>query len=282
MSTLSGDLIRHRLKTRVIGQNVIYAPQTGSTNTELKRLARQGAPEGLLYVADEQLVGRGRLERSWRAPAGSSLLTSLLFRPGDYISLIQLQQLTMVCALAMADAIEQLTSLSPRLKWPNDLVGPDGKKLAGILTEAEIEENRLNWVVVGLGLNVDIDFTGYTNSEPDRPGKPGSGHLPLAQTATSLSMLLERDTKDLRLPLLQRYLELVEQRYIALQQGASPQPDWQARLIGLNEPITITNLNQNERMEGVLVGVDNNGALLLRRGDGEIMTIVAGDVTLRP
>ena len=71
---LSGDLIRHKLSTFVFGQNVVYAEQTGSTNTELKKLARTGAPEGLLYITDEQLVGRGRLERSWYAPPGSSLL----------------------------------------------------------------------------------------------------------------------------------------------------------------------------------------------------------------
>ena len=281
MSSLSGDLIRHRLRTRVIGQNVVYTRQTGSTNTELKQLARQGAPEGLLYIADEQLVGRGRMERSWHAPAGSSLLTSLLFRPGSYLTPAQMQQLTMLCALAMAEAIEQLTSLAPRLKWPNDLVSPDGKKLAGILTESEIEGEQLNWVVVGLGLNVNIDFSGYTNIEPDRPSKPDSGHLPLTQTATSLSMLLEKDTRNLRLPLLQRYLEFVERRYTALQQGVSPQPEWQARLAGLNQPVTVTNLSLNERCEGIMVGVDDNGALRLRQTGGEIITILAGDVTLR-
>ncbi|MCB0226169.1 MAG: hypothetical protein KDI02_20940, partial [Anaerolineae bacterium] len=107
MIKLSGDAIRHHLNTHTFGQSVIYMEQTGSTNTELKQLARSGAPEGLLYVADEQLVGRGRLKRSWNAPAGSSLLFSLLFRPGAFLQPIQTQRLTMICALALAESIEQ-------------------------------------------------------------------------------------------------------------------------------------------------------------------------------
>jgi len=77
MRELSGDLIRHKLPTRTFGQNVVYTAQIGSTNTELKQLARGGAPEGMLYITDEQLVGRGRLKRNWFAPPGSSLLMSL-------------------------------------------------------------------------------------------------------------------------------------------------------------------------------------------------------------
>ena len=281
MPRLTGDLIRHRLPTYTFGQNVICVEQTGSTNTELKKLARWGAPEGLLYLAEEQLVGRGRLERSWHAPASSSLLMSLLFRPDELLQPSQAQRLTMLCALALAEAIEFHTELVPRLKWPNDLVGAGGKKLAGILTELEIEDDRLSWVVVGLGLNVNIDFSGQTEPEPDRPGKPGSGGLPLAQTATSLSMLLGQDTAELRLPILQSFLFNVEQRYHALRQGQLPHHDWQQRLVGLGQPVTVTILEGAHQYHGLMVGVDENGALLLEQADGTQVTIFAGDVTLR-
>jgi BirA family biotin operon repressor/biotin-[acetyl-CoA-carboxylase] ligase len=276
---LSGDRIRHHLKTKSIGQNVIYVPQTGSTNTELKKLARSGAPEGLLYITDEQLVGRGRLERSWFAPAGSSLLTSLLFRPGDFLAPAQLQRLTMLCALAMLEAIERQTGLAPGLKWPNDLVWRDSKKIGGILTESEIEGDRLNWVVVGLGLNVNVDFSQETQPQPDRPGRPGSGSRPLAEIATSLSMLLGENTS--RLPILQAYLEHVERRYEALKQGDSPYQEWQDRLIDLGRPAAVT-VADNERYEGIISGVDQNGALCLQQSsDGSIIIIPAGDVTLK-
>ncbi|MCB0192331.1 MAG: biotin--[acetyl-CoA-carboxylase] ligase [Anaerolineae bacterium] len=274
MINLSGDAIRHQLKTRVFGQSVLYTEQTGSTNTELKKLARSGAPEGFLYVADEQLVGRGRLKRSWNSPAGSSLLFSLLFRPGDFLAPIQTQRLTMICALALVDAVEQVTAVPIKLKWPNDLVSENGQKLCGILSELELEGDKLEWVVVGLGLNVNLDFSKNTEPQAD------SG-LSLAQTATSLSMLLGRDTAALRLPLLQRFLENVEQRYEALKRNESPQLDWQARLVGRGLPVTVTNVSSDEQWEGIMIGVDENGALRVEQSNGSIETILAGDVTLR-
>jgi BirA family biotin operon repressor/biotin-[acetyl-CoA-carboxylase] ligase len=281
MSRLSGDLVRHRLPTYIFGQNVVYTEQSGSTNTELKRLARWGAPEGLLYITDEQLVGRGRMERSWHAPAESSLLMSLLFRPADLVAPHQAQRLTMLCTLALADAIELHTELSPGLKWPNDLVWMDGKKLAGVLTELDIEGETLNWVVVGLGLNVNVDFSGQTEAEPDRPGQPGSGGPALAQAATSLSMIMSRDTSGLRLPILQSFLFNVEQRYKALRRGELPHQEWQERLVGIGQPIRVTLLDEAHRQEGILAGVDENGAILLTQADGSTKTIFAGDVTLR-
>lgn len=281
MKQLSGDLVRHKLGTRTFGQNVIFTEQTGSTNTELKRFARMNAPEGMLYLTDEQLVGRGRLNRSWHAPPGSSLLLSLLFRPGDFIPPAQTQHLTMLCALAMADAVDAEAGVKPGVKWPNDLVWKDGKKLGGILTESEIEDQRLGWVVVGLGLNVNIDFSRHTQPEPDRPGQPNSGHLPLAQTATSLSMILGRDTGKLRLPILQHFLRNVERRYQALKQGHSPKNEWQGRLVGIGKKVTATILNGARQYRGVITGVDENGALLIRQPDGTVVTILAGDVTLR-
>ena len=281
MSRLSGDLVRHRLPTYTFGQNVVYTEQTGSTNTELKRLARWGAPEGLLYLTDEQLVGRGRLERSWHAPAGSSLLMSLLFRPNRVVASHQAQRLTMLCALALAEAIELHTELAPGVKWPNDLVWTNGKKLAGILTELDIEGDELTWAVVGLGVNVNVDFSQQTEAEPDRPGRPGSGGPPLAQAATSLSMIMGRDTGGLRLPILQSFLVNVERRYEALRRGELPHREWQERLIGLGQAVTVTILDGAPYYEGTLTGVDENGAILLTQTDGSTVTIFAGDVTLR-
>jgi BirA family biotin operon repressor/biotin-[acetyl-CoA-carboxylase] ligase len=278
MSRLSGDLVRHKLATRVIGQNVVYTEQTGSTNTDLKALAQQGAPEGMLYLTNKQVAGRGRLEgRTWFAPAGSSLLLSLLFRPAEVIAPHQAQQLTMICALAMSNAIERQTGLRPVLKWPNDLLWQDGKKLAGILTELEVEEERLNWVVVGIGLNVNLDFSKYTTDET-LTGGSGNGGPPLSHTATSLSMILGRDTSADRLPILQRFLENLERRYEALQQGARFHQEWSGRLAGIGQRVTVVGPWKSKK--GIMVGVDENGALLLRQKDGSIETILAGDVTI--
>ncbi len=282
---LSGDLIRHKLSTYIFGQNVVYTQQTGSTNTELKKLARSNAPEGLLYITEEQLVGRGRLERSWYTPANSSLLLSLLFRPGDHIIPSQIQSLTMLCTLAMGDAIMTQTDLSPYVKWPNDLIWKDGKKLAGVLTESELEGDQISWVVVGMGLNVNIDFSSYTSPIADRPGKPrhtALANTALADTATSLSMLLGQDTDHLRLPILQSFLKNVEQRYTALKKGVSPHFEWQRRLLDIGHEVTVTVLDgTSQQYHGKIVSVTEVGALRLRQDDGTMATILAGDVTLR-
>jgi BirA family biotin operon repressor/biotin-[acetyl-CoA-carboxylase] ligase len=267
----SPEAIRAGLETKWVGQTVFYWPAIGSTNDELKRLADEGAPEGSLAITDRQLAGRGRLGRRWVAPAGSSLLTSLLFRP-TFLPATRAQQLTMICSLAAADAVTEVTGLRPALKWPNDLL-LNGKKLAGVLTELGFggegasSGNTLTWGVVGVGLNVNVDFNAraFGHDLPD-----------LAQTAISLAMALGRPVP--RLPLLHRYFIGVERRYEALKAGHSPHQEWAARLATLGQPVIAS--TPEGACQGVAEDVDEAGALLLRRSDGGAVRVLAGDVTL--
>ncbi|MGD9047011.1 MAG: biotin--[acetyl-CoA-carboxylase] ligase [Anaerolineae bacterium] len=247
------------LETDFVGQNPVYRPAIGSTNDEARRLARAGAPEGTLVVTDYQTLGRGRLDRRWEAPAGSSLLISLVFRPA--LAAHQVQRLTMISGLAAVDAIEAETGLQVGLKWPNDLV-IGGAKLGGILTEIELEGSRVDYAVVGVGLNVNLD--------------PGQLPQDLLVAATSLSHELGR--KVARLPLLYALLRAMEVRYKALQAGQLPQAEWAARLVSLGRPVAVSVMNS--RLEGVAEGVDDDGALLLRLSDGRLETILVGDVTV--
>ncbi|MEA3018492.1 MAG: BirA family transcriptional regulator, partial [Actinomycetota bacterium] len=133
-----------------------WVDETGSTNADLLALARDGAPEGIVLVADHQTAGRGRAGRSWVAPPGSSLLLSVLVRPPASVAGLS----SMAIALAAADAVGDLAGFRPRLKWPNDLVWPgDGtapdRKLAGILAEAHWPSEHEVAVVVGIGVNVN-------------------------------------------------------------------------------------------------------------------------------
>ncbi len=275
MSKLSGDMIRHKLPTHTFGQNVIYTEKIGSTNTELKQLARKGAPEGLLYITDEQLVGRGRNEKKWQAPAESSILMSILFRPTNILQPDQGQRLTMLCAVALAEAIENKAGITPDLKWPNDVIWKDRKKLAGILTEIEINDTgQLEWAVVGIGLNVNLDFN--KNEAYQR----GNGVPPLSQTATSLSMILQKDTDTLRIPIIQRLLFNIEQGYNRLREGKNIHSEWERRLVGIGELITVIGVNGNKQ-RGIMAGVDENGALLLASDDEPMKKIFAGDVSLQ-
>jgi BirA family biotin operon repressor/biotin-[acetyl-CoA-carboxylase] ligase len=285
----SADAIRVGLGTRIIGQTVYFWPAINSTNDELKRLAEEGAPEGALAITDEQLAGRGRLERKWVAPAGSSLLMSLLFRP-SFLAPSQVQQLTMICSLAAADAVYEITGLRTALKWPNDLL-LEGKKLAGLLTELGFahtflesdagrsppdrpegehlgRDNTLAWVVVGVGLNVNVDFGSgaFRRDWPD-----------LAGGAVSLAMVLGRPVP--RLQLLQSYLSGVETRYEALRSGASPHQEWVERLATIGQQVSVRAPDGVYR--GVAESVDETGALLLRQPDGQRKRLLTGDVTLR-
>lgn len=139
------------------GWRVLHVHETGSTNTDLMSLARAGEAANLVLRADAQTAGRGRLGRVWEAPAGQSLLCSLLFRPLDMLPALRMDRLhvlTQAVALAAADACATLTGVRPGLKWPNDVMVGE-RKLAGILAESVVDGGVVSSVVVGIGLNVN-------------------------------------------------------------------------------------------------------------------------------
>lgn len=251
--------IRLALATVSFGHPAVFLPVIGSTNDEARRLARAGAAEGTVVVADYQTRGRGRLDRQWEAPVGSSLLVSLIFRP--QLSPWQVQRVTMVCGLAAVDALQQV-GLHADLKWPNDIVHGDAK-LGGILTELGTSGDQVDWVVVGIGLNVNVD----------------AAQLPtgLLAPATSVSQVLGRCVP--RLPLLRALLEFTERRYAGLCTGHSPHDAWAARLVTLGREVAVT--DSDGTLEGLAVGVDENGGLQVRVADGSLRTVMAGDATLR-
>jgi BirA family biotin operon repressor/biotin-[acetyl-CoA-carboxylase] ligase len=239
---------------------MVYRPEIGSTNDEAKRLAREGAPEGTLVITDYQARGRGRLDRGWVAPRGSSLLMSIVFRPE--LAARQIQRLTMSCGLAVADAIEQQTGLRAGLKWPNDIVIA-GAKAGGILTEIEMAGTKVEFAVVGMGLNVNLD----------------PALLPADMPVAATSLRHELGAEVARLPLLQAVLERIEERILALRAGKSPHDEWAERLVTLGKAVTISGMGSV--VEGVAEGVDEDGALLVRLADGRLESVLAGDVTTR-
>lgn len=257
-STHGGEKIAAQLPTKIFGKNTVYFKQITSTNDYLKKILTDNTPEGTLVLTEEQTAGRGRFDRTWVAPPRSSLLTSLLFRP-DFLPPAQAQLLTMLCSLAVADAIAEQTGIAVGLKWPNDVVF-GGRKLAGILTELGIVGEQLDWVIVGMGLNVNIDFAA---AEPA-----------LAKTATSLQMIAGRAIP--RGGLLPAYLMQVEKRYDALRRGESPLAEWRSRLETLGKPVRVN--TPQGMVSGVAEDVSDSGALLLRREDGRLEEILAGDV----
>jgi BirA family biotin operon repressor/biotin-[acetyl-CoA-carboxylase] ligase len=218
-----------------------------------------------MALTDFQSHGKGRLNRRWEAPSGSSLLVSLLFRPNWPPQ--QAYWLAMMAGLAAVSAVRQETDLNPALKWPNDLVlEVEGvwHKFGGLLLEANFENDRLAYAVLGSGINVNIP--------PDA--------LPEAAVpATSLLALTGRPVN--RLSLLNRYLMELERLCEAAVSGQSPQPAWVERLITLGRPVRVSGGSLETTVQGTAEGVDEWGRLLVREDDGRLHTLAAGDVSLR-
>jgi BirA family transcriptional regulator, biotin operon repressor / biotin---[acetyl-CoA-carboxylase] ligase len=280
MTDVSDHLTEHNIRmslgTQFVGQNVVYFESVDSTNRVAKELARNGAAEGTLVIAGSQSHGRGRLGRQWLSPPDTSLLMSLIFRPD--LTPLQAARVTMVSSLAVVDAIEDTTALTVRIKWPNDIV-VRGRKLGGILAESGFSQGKLSFLVVGLGLNVNVSFDDQSAEYPEdaAPNTALASLKRLADRSTSLSQEIGRPVP--RLPLLCKLLASIENRYEALRAGHIPNAEWGGRLETLGKRVTVT--AGTEVVVGKAEDVDENGALLLRLDNGEQTRILVGDVTLR-
>ena len=273
MSDLSAETIMAALTTRRLGRPTLFFPRIGSTNDVAHELAAAGAAEGLLVLADVQTAGRGRLDRSWWAPGGASVLMSLLLRPALPARLTG--QLPICLGLAAVEGIEAVTGLCPALKWPNDVVW-DGRKLGGMLTELRVDGERLDYAVLGLGLNVNLTF----DEPPGRCREAMAASAPIipetfSTTAVSLRMAAGRPVD--RAALVIALLERCEAWYERLLSGESLHTAWAARLDTLGRQVVVA--LPARTLTGMAVGVTPEGALIVRRPDGTDETIWAGDVT---
>ncbi len=239
-----------------------------STNRYLLDEARHGAPEGVVAVADHQSAGRGRLGRRWEAPPGSNLLMSVLLRPDLPSDHRQLAGAAV--ALAATDAVAALTGLGLGIKWPNDLLGPDGRKLAGVLAEADVPGVPAGGgtprapIVVGIGMNVN-----WPEDDSDLPDE-------LLGTATSLRQQTGRSVD--RAELLEALLNFIGPRVGDLGSDAGrarQSADFQAHCTTLGTPVRVE--LPDDRFEGVATHLTPEGHLVVAVG-GATRTVVAGDV----
>lgn len=257
-----------QLTTHWLGRSYHYYDTITSTNSVLKDMVAQGIPAppaGTMLLADYQSAGRGRLDRSWEAAPGTSLMLSLLFRP-DWPGQ-QALWLTMMASLAVTEAAAGLVAGPLGIKWPNDvMLWQDGewRKWGGLLLEGSVGENgRLQTIVLGIGLNVNMT----------------AAQLPQGITpVSSLSLAAGRPIS--RAQLLVDLLARLETYYEAAQAGQTPQPAWQQRLITLGRKVSASRPGE-EPLVGEAVAVDEWGQLLLQTGDGRVHAIAAADVSLR-
>jgi len=258
---LSVDALQGRLQTRVFGQSLIEIhQQIDSTNNRARALGLAGAAEGALVLAETQTAGRGRRGRHWHSPPGLNLYFSLLLRPAlppDQTSFV-----TLAAGVGSAEAVRRLSGLGASIKWPNDvLVGE--RKIAGILTEMETGPGRPSFVVLGVGLNVNLQAEGLPPELTERAG--------------SLAMAANR-TWD-RIEVLAVLLEELERAYQDLISGGRDRIIKRykqfCRTIGREVRI----VQGEAAWEGRALTVDDRGALVIRRStDDRLITVNAGEI----
>ena len=254
-SPLDIPSFKRLLSTETLGRRFEHHESIGSTQDRARELAEAGAEEGTAIFAEEQTAGRGRLGRGWESPPRQNLYLTLVLRPPA----VALRSLSMLAPLAVAEAVEAVTGLSPDIKWPNDML-LNGRKLAGVLIDSQVVGPDA-YTLVGIGVNVNLEPALYP---------------PIAGIATSLRAELGREVA--REPLLAELLGRLERLYQALLAGESPHEAWRARLVTLGQRIQVRHGDTVEA--GVAEDVNAEGALMLRRDDGSLLVLDAGEVTL--
>jgi len=258
--TIDQHELRAHLNSARVGSQLEFVKLTGSTNADAFRLAENGAIEGTVVLADSQTGGKGRRGRLWSSPAGVNLYCSVILRPA--IMPYEAPQLTFLSAVAVARAIELTTGLTPEIKWPNDLL-VSGKKVAGLLNEMSAETDGINFVILGIGVNLNMTADQF----------PGD----LRHPATSL--LLESGTRVDRSRFTGTMLNELDRLYTDfLEHGFGPvREEWQQRCNAKGRQVLV-NDSGTDCTGGRFVGIDSDGAMLLRSDDGTIHRITCGDV----
>lgn len=243
------------LKTKTLGHNPVFFETVGSTMDEAFKLGMEGAPEGTFVCAEAQTKGRGRMGRGWVSPKGKGIYCSLILRPKFVPA--QMPQLTLMTAVALAEAVQSISGVNALIKWPNDLL-VGGQKLAGILTELRAETDQIKFVVIGIGINVNTE----------------ANHLPLEAT----SLKKETGMTISRIALAQEVLLSLEGWYSTLKRkGLPPVIDaWKKRSATLKTRVRVT--DNAGTTEGIAVNLDADGGLLIRKDSGVVVKKMAGDV----
>lgn len=253
------------LKTENIGKVIHYFDETGSTNAVLSKLASNGASEGTTVIADKQTGGKGRLGRKWISPPGMNLYISVLFRPS--IPAWESPLLTFLASVALVETIKKTGVSNASIKWPNDVL-IDSKKIAGVLTEMEPRGERVDYIVVGVGVNINM-----TRAEINRE----MGET--ARSATSLKESLGTDVDRAKFTG-DFLLELESWYQIFNRRGkTSIIKEWTERWSGYNKRVRVSG-EDGSVTEGVATGIDGEGHLLLKKDDGSSVRIITGDVSV--
>ncbi|MBS6878337.1 MAG: biotin--[acetyl-CoA-carboxylase] ligase [Ruminococcus sp.] len=251
--------ITDQIHTKWAGKTVHFARETDSTNLWIKRLAKEGAPEGTLALAEFQSAGRGRLGRSWEVPEGTSVMMSILLRPKFEPQYAP--TLTLVMGMAVAKAVKSL-GFDVSIKWPNDVV-VSHKKICGILTEMGVRDGKIDYAVIGVGINVNI------KEFPEE----------MVDKATSLYLESGKEFDRSQIPgLVMEAFEKYYEKFAATCDLSGLKEEYESILANYNQPVRVL---AKEPYEGVARGITDGGELLVEKTDGTIVAVSAGEVSVR-
>ncbi|MCP3676412.1 MAG: biotin--[acetyl-CoA-carboxylase] ligase [Deltaproteobacteria bacterium] len=249
------------LTTKLIGRNVHFHHEIASTNKTAIRMAKGLAPEGTVVVADRQSGGRGRLGRRWESPSGG-IYTSIILRPP--IAPRDAPKMNLMAAVAVAEAVAGFLPRPPLVKWPNDLL-VDGRKISGILAEMDAEMDRVHFIVIGIGINVNAVMDGLPQEVRD--------------IATSVREM--RGEPVSRVELLQNLYYKLDGWYDRfLREGFAPVREAWIRLSEMSGR-TVEVMQFDGVVKGTAIGIDEDGALMVRGQSGEVTRVTGGDVVIR-
>jgi BirA family biotin operon repressor/biotin-[acetyl-CoA-carboxylase] ligase len=256
---LTPDMLRQRVKGNLFGKRIHHFFRTDSTNRVALDLGHAGEPEGALVIAEEQTAGRGRIGRTWHSERATGIYATLLLRPK--LAPVQAPLLTMMAGLSARTAITESTGLTVDVKWPNDLL-VSGKKIGGILTEMHAEPSQVRFIIVGIGINVNQD------------------KFPADIAAVATSLRAASGKTQSRADILIRLLREFENDYNRfLQEGTASVVKRFEEVSSYARGKRVQVTNGNETFTGVTAGLAPEGLLRVKPDGGELVTVVAGDVT---
>jgi BirA family biotin operon repressor/biotin-[acetyl-CoA-carboxylase] ligase len=256
---LSENTVRWGLETDWIGKNIIHKESTTSTQHIAHDEARNNAAHGTIIIADEQTKGKGRMNRSWFSTKGKGMWLSIILRPE--IAPQQAPQLTLLTATVLADVLQSYCNVKPLIKWPNDIL-LNNKKTAGILTEMQAEQDIINYIVIGIGLNVNQSTLELSEE--------------IRHKATSL--YIETEKENSINALIQEILMTFEKSYDQYIKNGFPdiKQKWESYGFKIGEEITIKTIK--DHFHATFLGIEEDGALRIKRTDGSIQRLYSAEI----
>lgn len=260
---LTYEEISPHLRTNIIGRNIYYFQSIDSTNIKAKELARQGEKEGTLIISESQSSGKGRLGRAWTSPKDKGIWMSLILRPDVEPSYAS--KITLIAAAAVHKAIKEYCNINCGIKWPNDIV-INNKKVCGILTEMSGELNKINYIILGIGINANLDLEDF----------------PEEIRSIASSIKLEKGDPIIRKNLIAKIMnefEILYNEMINYSNINSTIEICRTNSIFIGKEVKL--INKNEVIIAKVIDIDDQGELIIEKEDGTILPIISGEVSMR-